>query len=284
MQNFNKIIDLKFITGSKSFSIMTPRNGLKPDIKISGNITAKSYCEQFEIRVTNLFLNDLENITDVQVSAGYENQVMAGLTGKVMAMYTAAPGPDKETVIMCNQGNFNSLITKVINLKLKAGFSIKDVVDKLTQSLGFEPAIIDSSVINMTCAAPFYFNGLCNDALFQLKNCFEGVNFTVAGSQIKVFPLTAEMKSVIVHELPFLTQAPQFTGGLVNLSTLWNPMIKCGDYVRFPTKFSTIQNIGALVSDVARVESVQFNFSTTSEDNDMQISGTLSSHLNKEVK
>ena len=184
---------------------------------------------------------------------------------------------------MCNQGNFNSLITKVINLKLKAGFSIKDVVDKLTQSLGFEPAIIDSSVINMTCAAPFYFNGLCNDALFQLKNCFEGVNFTVAGSQIKVFPLTAEMKSVIVHELPFLTQAPQFTGGLVNLSTLWNPMIKCGDYVRFPTRFSTTTK-GAIVSDIARVETIQFNFSTTSEDNDMQISGTLSSHLNKEVK
>ena len=47
------------------------------------------------------------------------------------------------------------------------------------------------------------------------------------------------MKNVLTHTLKVFTQAPQFSGGVVSLTIPFNPIIHCGDYVKFSSNFSS---------------------------------------------
>lgn len=278
MENFNKLIDLKIETDSEAFEIKTPRNGPKPQIKISGNLTAGGFIQNFQIECTNFFSNSINNAARITVKAGYEGNMSAGISGEVQNVYTASPGPDKVTVISCASASFDSWISKTINLKLKAGFSLQDAIYEVTNALGFEPAEIDAGIASKICAAPLYMNGKCSEAIKLIKDAFNGIAVTTDGKKLRVFSLESTRKTVVVHTLPFLTQAPQFSGGLVNLTAPWNPMVKPGDYVKFPIDFKQTSQ-GSLVSNEASITSIQFSFSTDGDENEMVLTGTVTSQL-----
>lgn len=281
IEEYNKIIDLTFKTGNKSFSIKTPRNGVKPLIEISGELTGKSNVTNLNIEITNFYCDEIEDISYVEISAGYEGKVIAGITAQVQNVYTASTGPDKVTTINCLTGNYTALMDKWINLKMKAGFTLQDVLDQVSNKLGFETPLIDSSIKTKTSEVPLYHNGLCNSCLHAIKEVFTDINIIIEGSRLKCYPVGKELKSVVTHELPLLTQAPQYTGGAVNINTLWNPMVKCGEYVHFPTEIKK-KSIGSLITDTAMVNLIQFRFSTGSDTNEMILSATEINQLKKE--
>lgn len=281
MAQFNKLIDLRFRTDTKEFEIKTPRHGRKPQLKVSGNITAEGFCSNLEVEVTNLFTNEIQNISEITVQAGYEGEMNAGITGKVQFVYTASPGPDKVTVINCTTANFDAWVTKTINLKLKQGFSLGEAIEEITGALGFEAADIDSGIAGKPCPAPLEVNGRCSEAIKELKKAFPGVSIIPVGNRLHVFPTEAKRKTVITHELPFLMQAPQFSGGLVSVVAPWNPMIKAGDYVKFPLEFRK-EGAGSLVFDTMSVSSIQFSFATNTDENEMTISGTMVTQMKAE--
>lgn len=283
MQNYNKLIDIKFITKSQTFEIKTPRSGIKPQIEISGNLNSQDYVLNFEIRITNLFCDDIDSITDVIVTAGYEGNMSAGLVGKVQNVYTESPGPDKVTVLSCVTANYEAWLNNTIDLKLKAGFSLSTAIDQLTTALEFETPIIDGAVASLTCPAPLSVNGRCSEAISELKKAFQGVSIVPEGKKLRVYPTTAGRESATVHKLQLLTQAPQYSGGTVSVMAPWNPMVKPGDYVQFFNNFKKT-SIGAIVTNIAYVNSVQFSFATCTDQNEMIVTGVVTNQLDKEVK
>ena len=285
MANFNKIINLTFQTANgEAFSIVTPSKGIKPQIEISGNLTMEGFTHNFEVRITNFFSDSIEgDITDIEVVAGYEGNLSAGIYGAVQNVYTESPGPDKVTVLSCISANYDAWIKNTIDIKLKANFSLQDAISQITSALGFEPAIIDTSIASKVCAAPFEHNGRCSEAISKIKTMFPGVTIITDGKKLKVFPTEAKSSNMVVHNLSLLTQAPQFTGGSVSLVAPWEPMIKPGDYVTFPTTFNKA-SLGSIIFDTAMVNSIQFHFATNTDANEMILSGTPASKLLSEAK
>lgn len=285
MANFNKLIDLKFQTSNgEAFEIKTPRKGIKPQIEISGNLTMGNYSPTFEVRITNFFSDSLEgDITDIVVTAGYEGKMFSGIYGSVQNVYTETPGPDKVTVISCVAVKYDPWVNKTINLKLKENFSLQEVIKQVSDALGYDTPLIDTSIADKNCAAPFFHNGRCSDAITKIKQMFPGISVVADGSKLHVFPTEAKASTVVVHDLGLLSQAPQFTGGTVSIVAPWEPMVKPGDFVHFPTKFSKT-SIGAIQFDTARVDTIQFHFATNTDANEMIITGTPDSKLKSEVK
>ena len=283
MQNFNKLIDITFITQSETFKIETPRHGIKPQIEISGNLTSQDYVLNFEIRITNFFCDDIDAITDVIVTAGYEGNMSAGLAGKVQNVYTETPGPDKVTVLSCVTANYEAWLNQTIDLKLKEGFSFSEAIEQINNALGFETPIIDGAVASLTCSAPLAVNGRCSEAISELKKAFPGVSIVPEGKKLRVYPTTAERKSATIHKLNLLTQAPQYSGGTVSVMAPWNPMVKPGDYIQFFNNFKKT-SIGAVVTNTAYVNTVQFSFATCTDQNEMIVTGVVTNQLAKEVK
>lgn len=284
MANFNKLINLTFQTSTgKKFFIMTPKRGIKPQIEISGNLTMEGYSHTIEVRVTNLFTDSIEgDITSLSIEAGYEGEMSAGVYGAVQTVYTETPGPDKVTVLSCVSAAYDAWINKTINMKLEAGYALETAIIQVTQALGYEPAIVDASISASTCAAPLMFNGRCSEAVSKIKEAFPGVTIIVDGKKLRVFPTEQKRSAAVIHNLALLSQAPQFSGGTVSIVAPWNPMIKPGDFIHFPTKFSRL-SLGAITTDIAEVNSIQFHFATNTDVNEMIISGTPISKL-KEAK
>ena len=284
MANFNKLINLTFRTANGiPFCVNTPAKGIKPQIEISGNLTMEGYTHNFEIRITNFYSDSLDDITDVIVSAGYEGRMSAGIYGSVQNVYTETPGPDKVTVISCVAANYDAWINKTIDLKLKEGYTLLQAVTNVKDALGYESALVDASIAAKTSAAPLNHNGRCTEAITKIKNAFPGVSIITDGKKLRAFPTESVASSVVVHELALLCQAPQYSGGTVSLVAPWEPMVKPGDYVHFPTNFMKA-SLGAIVSDTAMVNTIQFHFATNTDDNEMIITGTTISKLKESVK
>lgn len=284
MANFNKLINLTFQTANgQAFFINTPVRGIKPQIEISGNLTMEGFTHNFEVRITNFYSDSIDDITAIQVSAGYEGKMSAGIWGEVQNVYTETPGPDKVTVLSCVAANYDAWINKTIDLKLKAGFTLQQAITNVSSALGFDPAIIDASIASKTCAAPLNHNGRCSEAITKIKNAFPGVTIITDGKKLRAFPTESKQSSVVVHELGLLCQAPQYSGGTVSLVAPWEPMIKPGDYVHFPANFKKA-SLGAIVSDTAVVQTIQFHFATNSNENEMIITGTTTSKLKENAK
>jgi hypothetical protein len=243
----------------------------------------EGYTHNFEVRITNFFSDSIGDITDIIVSAGYEGKMSTGIYGQVQNVYTETPGPDKVTVLSCISANYDAWINKTIDLKLKEGYTLEQAVTKVKDALGFESAIIDASVAGKTCAAPLNHNGRCSEAISKIKQAFPGVAIITDGKKLKVFPIEAKQSAVVTHELGLLCQAPQYSGGTVNLVAPWEPMIKPGDYVHFPTNFMRT-SLGAIVSDTAMVNTIQFRFATNTDDNEMIITGTTTATLKENLK
>ena len=284
MPNFNKLINLKIQTKSgQAFEIVTPTKGIKPQIEISGNLTMEGYTHNFEVRLTNFYSDSIDDeVSEIIVTAGYEGEMSAGIYGAVQNVYTDTPGPDKVTVLSCVSANDDAWVNNTINMKLKAGYKLEDAITQVSQALGYNKAIIDASVSSLTSAAPLEINGRCTEAIAKIKTAFQGVSIIVDGKKLRVFPTEAQQSSVIVHDLKLLSQAPQYSGGSVNIVAPWNPMIKPGDYIHFPNKIRQ-QSLGAITTDTAMVNTIQFHFATNTDDNEMVITGTTTTKLKKGV-
>lgn len=281
MNNYNKIIDITFKTQNSKVVVNTPRTGIKPHIELSATMSRGTFAQDFEIRLTNFYSDDIANeITDVEVVAGYENSTKVAFKGKVNLVYTESPGPDKVTVIACSTADYETLTQAVINMKLAKGFMLKDAMKKISAALQFDTPQIDKSLETKTCAAPFSHNGKALDAITALKTAFPDISVTVSGNTLSVAPTEGKGTNPRIHDVVLLTQAPQYSGGTVNIIAPWNPDIKCGDYIHFPATFSK-KTVAAIVTDVAQVNTIQLNFSTD-DTNEMNVSGTCTSKL-KEV-
>lgn len=277
MQYFNKLIDITFVGEKDSFSIKTPRTGMKPQISISGEFTSKALITTLEIRITNLYINKiLTNYHKVLVSAGYENNMSSVFEGEIVALYTAMPGPNKETVIICATANVTEWIEKDVNLSLESGFSLKQAIEEISNILSFQTPYIDTNYGEKTSAAPLLINGTVNMAIDELKKLFPNTQITIDSNRIYCYPeKTKDVQKELVkkHKIPFLSQAPQFAGDQVSLVAPWMPNIKPQEIVEFGMgNYYVTGQYQSSIFKTARVAQISFSFSTTGE-NSMSIVG-----------
>lgn len=284
MENFNKCVDITFRGGSGQIVIKTPRKGIKPDIEITGNLTGKDQVCDLEIRIKNLYTDDiLPGCHTVEISAGYADAMSKTIEGSVVNVYTETPGPDKVTVIYCTVANFDAWLSKTIDLKLAKNFTLKNAAAEISKALGFREAQIDAGIAACTCSAPLEVNGTARQAVNELKKCFPGINIAVDKQFLKVFPENQQPAAAINHILKALIQAPQFSGGQLSLIAPWNPAVRPGDFVTYPTNFyQTTMGLSPFSS--AYVTSVQFSFSTNGDQNEMTITGILKESIGKTEK
>lgn len=274
--NFSRLIDIKFKTQNKVLELKTPRHGIKPCITITGSLSAKMFCQDFEIRIKNLYCDEIDNTTEVEVSAGYNDNIALALRGQVATVYTATPAPDKETVIHCVTANYQNWLTKTIDLQLEKGWALKDAIQQITTALEYEPANIETSLQNLLSDCPLNRNGLCSQALDDIRRIFPEINIIPIGKKLYITPKNSKVETVVKHRLLVLTQPPQFSGGAVSLVIPFNASIQCGDIVQYPTTIRTIESANAkpIIFDEAKVNTIDFNFSTTENSNEMTLSAT----------
>lgn len=274
MSYYNKIIKVTFKGKLDTFTIATPRWGIKPGITISGELSTQSLISQLEIRVTNLYTSKpLSEYETVIVEAGYEGSTSAVIVGTITSVYTAKPGPDKETVILCNTASLADWLDTTVNFKISVGTPLATVAQQITSALKFQPAFIGATVQGKTMPAPLNVNGTVREVITTLKTFFEELNIIINSNRL--FFITEDKTDLsTVHVLNILTQAPQYSGEMVNLCAPWIPNIKPGDIVRFPNKFYGVSGGIAqqALFEKMKVTSVQFTFGTINE-NEMSLTG-----------
>lgn len=276
--NYNRIIDIRFrLASGQAFDLKTPRRGRKPNISISGQLGAKGYAENFEIRVVNLYCDDLEaNLSAVEVSAGYLDNVCFAISGTVQAAYVEKPGPDKETVIQCVTAIYSPWIDATIDLRLSPGSSVADFAAAVSSALGYDEPEVDGAVSSLSLECPFLFSGRASEAISRFRRLFPGLAIIPSGRTLRAYPTDKVPETTATHRLGVLSQAPQFSGGVVNISAPWDPRIRPGDVVQFPTTFAK-KSVGALTYGEAVVNMIHFDFGTVGSTNSMTIMGTPTS-------
>ena len=205
--------------------------------------------------------------------------VIVSAVGEVSNMFTASPGPDKETVIFCNVADMTSWMYKAVNISFKAGTSLREVAKSVSDALGYDTPYISPTVDGRTFSAPFCCNSSARDAIAKIKQNFSGVEIYADSNRLRVIHTSDAVQEV--HQLKVLIQPPQISGGSVSLTAPYNPDVKPGDKMYFPVQYYQTNLIGdsaALKNKktaAAAVVSVQFSLSTTRGNNEMHITGTL---------
>lgn len=306
--NFNRIITLKFYASNKNkssklsiggtfnaptvdystpaFVIQCPKRGQKPDIEITGQYLASSVAQSFNIRVRNLYLDLSENnYTQIEVIAGYENNLTVAFRGTILYAFKESPGPQSTTVIQCLMADVNPWLTAMVNLNITENVTLENTLKEFCKQLSFPEPRVSSSVASIT--APEKQLVLCGQAssvFDEIKarfNLTDDILLTIEGDQINAYKKD-EGKSARTITLYFLSAPPQLVGGgensvVANITAPWKPELRPGDIVNFSAQYySTSSVMMAKQTDITmRVNTISVQFATVKGNNQMTVNGTI---------
>lgn len=280
---FNKKIDIDLMgEGVSPVSIICPDSGRKPSIEISGTYDASDVINDFTVRITNFYIQGLSNYTRIRVSAGYMNNRTLCAEGEISFAYTESPGPDRVTVLCCKIGDSSAWTGRFLSVAFSAPVTIQEVIQKISDSLGFGTPNIDQQ-IKATTLPYFFHTGRASGALHYLSELLPGTNITVANNRISVW-VPGQGKEGQENSRSFLLQnlitPPAITGNAANVVAPWTPDIRPGDYVTFPTRFFSQDYAAAQAGTVGetctiQVQTMTFKFATTEDSNEMQLEGII---------
>lgn len=286
LENYNRIINLYFLDSNNVVAAMVKcgKTGRKPNIEITGQFTEEDVVPVFNITIKNFYLNrDVGKYQKLRVEAGYQGNLCNAFEGTIFYMYTETPGPDATTVIQCGAGNFNEWLTQTVNINLPAGYSLKSAITLIADKVGCSAVYTDSTLQALTSKAPLQEQGFVRQALFKLKEIFN-IDVAISSNQIIVSKKAEESAPTTVPiSIDFMSAPMQIVGGAKAQSTVtitapWNPKIKIGDLISFPTKYYTTTGYALTTSGnkgIAQVISLQFHFSTAGRVNQMVITAAI---------
>lgn len=282
---FNKKIDIELMgEGVAPISIICPDSGRKPSIEINGTYDASDVINDFTVRLTNFYIQGLSSYTRIRVSAGYMNGRTLCAEGEISFAYTESPGPDRVTVLCCKIGDSTAWTTRFISISFSNPVTVQELVQKISDSLGFGTPNIDLELRGNTL--PYFFHtGRASGALHYLGELLPRTNITVANNRISVWaPSKGENRTGLENSrsflLPNLITPPAITGTTANVVAPWTPDVRPGDYVTFPTRFFSQDYTAAQAGTVGetctiQVQTMNFRFATTEDANEMQLEGII---------
>lgn len=282
---FNKKIDIELAgEGVAPISIICPDSGRKPSIEINGTYDASDVINDFTVRITNFYISGLSSYTRIRVSAGYMNGRTLCAEGDISFSYIESPGPDRVTVLCCKIGDATAWTNRFINISFSNPVTIQELIQKISDSLGFGTPNIDTSLRSQTL--PYFFHtGRASGALHYLTELLPKVNITTANNRISVWtPAKGDDRSAQANSRSFLLQnlttPPAITGNTANVVAPWTPDVRPGDYVTFPTRTYSQDYAAAQAGTVGetctiQVQTMNFRFATTEDANEMQLEGII---------
>jgi len=270
-ENFNKVIDIEFYSDSNSFKIECPTEGRKPTISIKGTILPSDNINQFEIKVTNIYLSDIQQFNKFKVSAGYKDSKATTIKGSVTNCYIESPAPDQVTVFSCVMGSIEDWISKTVDLQFEEGESFSNILNSLSSALDFETPIIAQDITEVL-KSPLNETGLAKDVFQNLTKYFPEITITVDSNRFNAYKGAGTGK---VYNLEYVKSPPQFQANEVSISALWLPELRCGDHFKINTNYFSkdMATTSDLMKSEYEVTSLQFEFSTTGAENQMTVQG-----------
>lgn len=292
IEQFNKTISLYFLdengrdTGN---NIICPARGRKPEIELVGTFQPSlsgGAIPEFTITVTNLYLDILGfQYPKVKVVAGYEGNTIE-FSGSIMSMFRESPGPDGKTVICCYLGTISGWLDSYLETDCTAGTPLKDVLAKISQSLGLaaEP-IIPAELAGLTLLSKFAESGTASSVLDKLLAQFpsEGLGVAEDNGTLHLYSNGTPKTYIKRINIDYLSSPPQTNPGGENgayytaFTAPWNPQVRPGVKAVFPAwqyvKNLTVVNSDSTNMNAVNVEFVQIHFSTTGSANQMQVQG-----------
>lgn len=281
---WNKYIDLELYTKTKVpiASISCPKFGQKPDIELNAEITAADTLAAFNVTARSLYLKGGvgEEVAEVWVKAGYRGGASSEFVGSVSELYQSEPGPDSAIVIQTNQGNIETWTAKGVSVSVDKGGSLSDAVKSISNALRLDEPKIDKKSGSQKLAAGFSANCGAREAVQKLRRFFPETSILISGSRLVVQPAVKGDEGAPI-ELKYLSAPPQLLGGKNGTSAVitapWNPQVKAGSIVSFPTEFYSSTGLVRSAADNTKIEVnfISLHFSTVKNINKMVVRGTV---------
>jgi hypothetical protein len=282
---FDKYVNLHLRTsdGTEELSIITPDDGMKPTIRVKGEMKTQNYIQDMEVRVTNLRtarpLSDYGTIVHpgyIAIEAGYRNGLDTLIKGQVINSFQETPGPDGVTTLQMLYGIYTDWLSKTINKNYGAGSVLEDVVADIASTLN----------LNLRYAAAAHslprsvsFNGKCKDLLDKLSQMFFAYDNDGRFVGVRIMPIghdlvcwDAQGGTGVVHKLDFVTNASHFARGF-DIVAPWVPSIRPGDQVQVDPSYFR-QDLGGSAVETGNlftVYSIAFEFCTDDDTNQMTL-------------
>lgn len=297
LTNFNRFINVMLYGADGTFVIKTPKVGRKPEVSIHGLLMSSDYAKDFEVRVTNLYSEvDLSLFNKISIVAGYLDKPALALVGSISVLYTEQPGPDRVTVIKCFIGNAEQIINATCNIELPAGSTLKAILEEVTGSMNraivpgstnttktiWNDPQIDPSLAGLVCNSKLSHNGTVKDLMPLLKQVFPSAYIVFGDNRLIAYDPSVPFGAGNAVELKNVQSPPSLTAGHVIVTAPWEPTLKPGDTMILPDSIrkygqrdpsATIVERKKPLKKTWRVISVQFDFSTTGNQNKMIVTG-----------
>lgn len=268
----------------KSFTLKTPRIGVKPRIDFEYKRVPGNVCYQCKVTVGNLYLqvNSIW-IDEIKVTAGYLNSMSGkethyiNLTLKAFASYTPEPGPDGYTVFDCIIAEAEDSLFNTQGYALRYFLSSKHTVqytlDYCAQKMGMTavlhlPQSLKDTIFSAKQISEDFSTGYSlilflqrtlNELASPLKITSQIYNdklfFVAQDEQGKVVAPEASEPSVEDISIPELTlvSSADWNAGILTLTAPWAPSVSPGTIFYIPVSY--YKGSLGLPNDVARAGS-----------------------------
>lgn len=297
--NFNRIIDLKFLTtvggaaGSllseklaknyvemPALAITCPRRGQKPAIEITGTFTTDTCIPAFNVTIKNLYMDQPNmDYPKLKVTAGYENKLQT-FVGSILSMYMESPGPEGRTIIQCLTGTTEDWLDTTVTLQYgPEGFKLQDALQKIANALNMR-LFTSIKVKTLIGKTSLQFTGKPQEAIEKLKTMFqdEQLLVTVRGDELRAYS-RKDKTGLNDVRLSYLSAPPQQHAGsdgvvYATLTAPWEPTLRPGDKLTYNT-WQFMKNYVTNTQKTASiiVDNIQFHFGTVGSVNQMIVQG-----------
>ncbi len=267
-------------------SILTPAQGPKPDIRLSGTWVTQNIVQQMEIRIVNLEVDEplsdfgtLDRPGYVEIEAGYVGQTHTSIKGHIINSFQETPGPDGITTFQMLIGFFNQWTTATLSKNYPKGTSLRAILSDVCAALGLNLVYCPSLSPNLNVQRSLSHNGLAKDLLDKLKMMFvsydesalfDGLQLLPFGDSLLAF--AGQAGTGIAWQLDYVSNASHKASGF-DIQAPWVPSVRPGDTVIVNPAFFRQDLGGSTVSPGNRFVAflVEFEFDTVDETNMMTI-------------
>ena len=283
--NFNKIIDVSFITNGIGIqrSIVCARRGRKPDIEITGTFTTRDYLPVFNVAIKNLYLDlQKEQYAKLKVSCGYEGNTIP-LVGTILTMYQESPGPEGRTIIQCQLGNLTDWLEANVQLNFEAGTSITEILNAIKSKLKATQVITGTKAKTLTLKEKFMHDGTAREAMAKLSKVFEGDQLAVFMREQTLIAICLATSDKVGEEmLQYMSAPPQENTGdeagtyYTTITAPWMPKLQVGDVLVIPSRvyMRNFERVGTGKTQKIQVTNINFHFGTIKA-NQMTVQGFM---------
>lgn len=291
MNNWNKIVNLYFLddNGIVQQSVLCPQFGRKPEIEINAELAAGDALNALHITVKSLYIAEIgRDYPKIRIEAGYYGR-LSTLEAQVVNIWQSEPGPDSKTNIVCHMGNVQTWLTGIVSGSVEPGGSLSDAMNVMSNALGLETPQVSSNVADLKTDAGISFSGTAREALQKIKKNFPSVIVTSKGGLLCAYS-ASEPASASTYNIDFISAPIQYTTGgqsvamYYTLTAPWIPDIRCGDIVRFPSKYYEPAGVAlarnAPIKASGVVDFISLHFATVGTINKMVLSGHITEQTN----